>query len=466
MSGRSWLSVRQSRRGKAHYCITAAGRENAVDFVNSLPEQLESGRVGRKRLWLPQIGTEIPNMDKPRPHSERVTQPASNEFELELEEIEPDVRHAAKKLVPTQAQEEELLDLTFTKPGESLLAKKSAYDRATSLAGSRKSWRRMREEFNGLGGQKQIVARAVVGVLALLVAVWLMRATWRAVTFVVNSGTEVARDVVGQLQPKVATLKESSQQFTDKMRELWNEIQPEEDEVAAVVAPKRGEAGLIDGEPWPGRDKDRLAAADFVEPTAVIQGILIHKGVALTQDGLGVFHVDKPMTPEKPSWIGGFGLLKKPGGSVKALLHGTAVHHAEDGEIFVARYMRGEMGDFWIVKGPEGKRVVVYVRTKSKGEKTTPDGAAFVLDLHRTDCLAFVIEDGEIIGAQWCSKKTADNGGIVYEPPADIVSLSALRANSDEFQEYESQLQQAIAELPELNKSANAELQKHKRKLK
>lgn len=104
--------------------------------------------------------------------------------------------------------------------------------------------------------------------------------------------------------------------------------------------------------------------------------------------------------------------------------------------------------------------------TKSKGEKTTPDGAAFVLDLHRTDCLAFVIEDGEIIGAQWCSKKTADNGGIVYEPPADIVSLSALRANSDEFQEYESQLQQAIAELPELNKSANAELQKHKRKLK
>jgi hypothetical protein len=404
-------------------------------------------------------------MDKPRPHSERVNQPASEEFELELEEIEPDVRHAAKKFAAPQAQEDELLDVTFTKPGESLLTQKSAYSRATSLAGAKSSWRRMRGELNGLKGQKQLLARAVVGVLALLMALWLARATWRAVVYVANSGAEVARGVAGKLEPQVATLKESSQQFTDKMRELWNEVQPTEEEVGGGAAPKFGEARQIDGEAWPADERDQLQSADFVEPIDVIKGILVHKGVKLTQDGLGVFHVDKPMPPETPAWIGGFGLLKKPGAAVKALLHGTVAHHAEDGKVFVARYMRGEMGDFWIVTGPEGKRVVVYVRTKAKGAKVTPDGAAFVLDLYRTDCLAFVMENGEIIGAQWCPKKRDANDQVVYEPPTDIASLSALRAGSQDFEHYERQLLQAIAEMPELNKSANRVLQEQKRNI-
>jgi hypothetical protein len=404
-------------------------------------------------------------MDTPRRPSERVNQPAPQDFELELEEVEQDTKPRAKRYVSELNAEDDLLDVTFTKTGESLLAKKNAYSRATSLASSRSSWRRMQEDFKALNGKKQLLLRTIVGMFALLVAFWLVAAGWRAVAFVVNSGKAVARDVAGKLRPNVATLQETSQQFTEKMRGLWNEMQPNEDETAAVLIPKRAEAQRIDGNAWPARNQDQLTSDDLVAPTAVIDGILVHKGVPLTSDGLGVFHVDLPMTPEKPAWIGGFGLLKKPGVPLKALLHGTVVHHAENEKIFVARYLRGEMGDFWIVSGPEEKRVVVYVRTTTEKGKPTPDGAAFVLDLHRTDCLAFVFENGEAIGAQWCGKKRDENGEIVYEPPTDIVSLSALKADSVEFPEYENCLQQALGELLGMHNAANATLQKHKRKI-
>jgi hypothetical protein len=402
----------------------------------------------------------IPPHDGKRP-------PSGDGFELELDETETDselrVRRASGKATP----QEELLDLTFTKPGQSLNASKSPYDRAVSTAQSRLAWRRMREDFKGLGGFTQAGTRIVLGIVVLLLAFWLVRAVWRGAVYAVNSSTAIAREVTGKLQPKVGVLQDSGQQLTEKMRELWKDFQAEGNELTEVPQPlKRVQARRVDGDEWPSREQDQLEASDFGEPNALIEELLVHKGIPLTSDGLGVFHVDKPMSPERPSWIGGFGLLKPRGSPVKALLHGTLVHHGEDGDVFVARYRQGSMQDFWIVKGPEEKRVVVYSKMRMRGGNAEPDGAAFVLDKNRTTALALVYEEGEPFGGQWCQKTRDENGKFVYQPPTDILSLSELRVSSPESQDYLQYLDEAYTQLPQLQRAGNGALQAYRRSTK
>jgi len=402
-------------------------------------------------------------MDQRRPPHERPNPPPSGEFDLELDEIEADAALRAKRGPSKAAPPEELLDLTFTKPGESLHASKTAYNRATSTAQSRLTWRRMREDFRSLGASGKLVVRAVVGVAVLLFAFWLMRVVWRGAVYAVNSGAAVARGVAGTLQPNVGAVQESGQQFIEKMRQLWNDVQSEGNELAGVAAPQRVETQQVEGDAWPAREEDQLASSDLAVPTELISSLLVHKGIALTPDGLGVFHIDEPMPPEKPSWIGGFGLLKRKGGSPKALLHGTVVHHEENGDVLVARFRQGEMNDFWMLEGPAEKRVVVYVRMIPRGGKAVPDGGAFVLDSHRTTALALAYESGAPIGAQWCTKKRDEKGAFVLEPPADILSMSELRGSSPESQGYLQYLEKALERVPDMQKGATGALQKYRR---
>lgn len=406
-------------------------------------------------------------MDDRLPPQDGKGPPLGDGFDLELDQIESDSELRVRRVTGKSTPQEELLDLTFTKPGQSLHTSKSPFDRVVSTAQSRLAWSRMRKDFKGFGGSTQAITRIVLGIVVLLLAFWVVRAVWRGAVYAVNSSTDIARELAGKLQPKVGALQDSGQQFTEKMRDLWKDFNAEANELPDMPRPpKRVQALQFDGDEWPSREQDQLEAADFSEPNTLIEELLVHKGIPLTSDGLGVFHVDKPMPTERPAWIGGFGLLKPRGAPVKALLHGTLVHHGEDGSVFVSRYRQGVMQDFWFVKGPEERRVVVYSRMRMVGANAVPDGAAFVLDKNRTSALGLVYEDGESMGGQWCQKTRDEKNQFVYQPPIDILSLSELRASSPESQEYLQYLEEAFAQLPELQKAANGALKAYRRSTK
>jgi hypothetical protein len=404
-------------------------------------------------------------MDTPPPRPDRTDSPAPNGFELELEGIETDTELRKTRKQSSAQEQDTLADITFTKPGEALLTGKSMYSRAKSLASSKSQWQAMRDDFTSLNTQKKAILSAAIGIVLLLVAFWILRAGVRAVAFAVKSGTAAARDVVGKVQNNVAGLTERGAQFADKVQAIVEEAKPQDEEVASIVPPKVAEARRLRGQAWPGRNEDGLSSKDFAHPTEVINGILIHKGVDIRDDGCGVFHIDPPMTAEKPAWIGGFRLFGR-GSSAKAKLHGTVVHHIENGDTFVARYNEGDLSDFWVSKGPDQNRVVVYVRATVNRGKPIPDGAAFVLDERRTSCLAFVFEKGEPIGAQWCVKARDERGRFAYSPPTDLVTMTEMKADSKEFQDYSRLLEQAITEFMDIDSAADAALQKYKRQMK
>lgn len=398
---------------------------------------------------------------------------ADQVFELELDATESDSQLRGARRTGSASEEEDLSDITFTKPGQSLLTPKSSYSKASDLRSARTSWRRMIADFKGLPARKQLIARIVIGAVAALVALWLLQVAWRAVDSLVRSGQAVARSAVEKLQPDVGKLRESGQQFAERMRALWDEHVPADEDTpdVAVVVPSVGPEAQQQaaGDAWPSRLQDKLDVERIQEPKDLIDDLVRYKG-AFTPDGLGVFHVDDPRFPDQPPWIGGFGLLRKPGLQSKPLLHGTLMHHAEDGTTFVIRYLRGTIRDFWCLQGPADARFVMYSSLGIKNNEPLADGGAFVLDAGNAACLALVFADGEPMGGQWCVKKQVEGkqekgkppqpSKTVYEPPTTIVSLDKLADDEGRVTEYMSRLEKALGAIPDIQTEAVGELRK------
>lgn len=441
---------------------------SCAEFVDSLFREVESARQTPAPVAHAATGEAPLELESPETAATHTAAPRSTapiDVPLELEEIETDaVRRSARK---SKEPFDEALDITFTKVGESLLAPKSAYDRARSLAGARSAWRRMREGYGELASPQQWIARAAVAVLGVMLAVWLLQAGWRGVRYVAGAAQTAAKTVVDKVQPDVGSLKESGQQFAQKMRDLWNDIRPpdEADEHGAEpAAPSQGrEERQVEGTPWPDRAQDELSSVVLRAPTALITEIMGYKGIQLTADGLGAFHVDDPGNADRPKWIGGFGMLKKPGLPRKAVLHGTVVHYDDDGATCVARYVRGGMGEFWRITDREGRPVVAYTRLKNAGTSDAfqPDGAAFVLDGFRTSCVAFSSTKGKLVGGQWCAKAKDEDGNDIYLPPGEIADVAKLDAADEAFKESHEMLESMLEKIPEFHKQAVAALKSH-----
>jgi len=389
--------------------------------------------------------------------------PSSNSgFELELDEVESDTDLRSTRAKIDEAEEEDLSDLTFTKANQGLHAPKSTFDKATDLRGSRASWRRLSNDFKGLPIKQQTLAKVVIGAIALLVGLWLLRAGWRMVDFVIQEGRELAQGTVGKIQPDLGKLRGTGQEFADRMKGLWNEHvdvagdAAEVSVIAPVVAPEQS------GRNWPGRPQDSLSSDQFQEPSTLVEELIRHKG-AYTQDGMGVFHIDNPQFPDMPQWIGGFGILRQPRKRSKPLLHGTLVHQADDGVTIVARYTKGKIKDFWASQGPAEDRTLVYAAMESKDDGPIADGAAFVLDSKDNACLAFAFSDGEVTGGQWCTKTRNEQKQLVYEPPKVIRSIEELSADEGRFAEYKSQLDRVLAMIPAMQTQAVEELEQYVR---
>lgn len=439
------------------------------DFASDLLADLESSPSGRTAAGASPSSGEGPlELAEPEASAGLAAsgtqgRPADQSFQLELEEI--DGESARRKARKTSDIDEgvDLGDITFTKPGQALLTPKTTYQKATDLGGVRAAWRRMGGGFKGLPARKQLIARVAVACVGLVVALWVVRAGWRAADWLVRSGRSAVQGVAGrfEVKPGVEAFRESSKEFVDRMRSLWEEHVADDEQPAAtaVVAPVRPEGGA-----WPSRPQDKLTSDEMKEPNDLIDALVKNKG-AFTNAGVGVFHVDDPKFADQQSWIGGFGLVRKGPSSSKPLLHGTLVHHTEDGDVFVARYQVGKILDFWCIeRGPAKKNFVVYASLITKDDALVPDGAAFVLSPDRSNCLALVYQDGEAVGAQWCTMKRDKDGQPMFDPPTSRVDIDSLRSADERFTEYVERLDAALVPLPDIQKKAIAELRAYVRK--
>jgi hypothetical protein len=389
--------------------------------------------------------------------------PAVKTYELELDAVESESQLRASRRKSADVEEEDLAEITFTKPGQNLLTPKSKLDTATSLAGSRASWRRMASQFKGLPVQQQWITRGLIGLVVALAALWLVRVGWRAVDSLVQSGRQVAQTAMEKLKPDTQALRQSGGEFVQQMRGLWDQHvaddgSPVTNKVILPSAPQQE----LGGDGWPGRVQDRLDASQLQEPSDLIADLAKHKGVFVQDQGLGVFNVDDPRFPEHPPWMGGFGLARKGRGlASKPLLHGTLVHHAEDGSTFVGRYAAGAVRDFWCVQGAADDRIVTYaVLTNDKEGEPIADGVAFVMKPKDEACLAFVFADGELSGGQWCGVQQNEEKETFFSQPRSIQGIDDLVAADERVSAYKARLDKMLAALPEIQEAAVGELRK------
>lgn len=397
---------------------------------------------------------------------------AAQSFQLELENIDGDSTKRKAKKTSEVDDGMDLGDITFTKPGQALLTPKTSYQKATDLGGTRAAWRRMSGGFKGLPAGKQLIAKAVVACVGLLVAVWVVRAGWRAADWLVRSGRSVVQDAMEKVQPNVGKLRESGEGFAARMRGMWEEVvvadgETGEDSIGTTGSVVVGDAApsRIEGDAWPTRPQDALTVEVLKEPTAFIQEVGRHKG-AFTNDGLGVFFVDDPKFADQQSWIGGFGLMRKKTSS-KPLLHGTLVHNADAGDVYVARFKVGRIRDFWCVeRSPAKKNFVVYATLITKDDSLVRDGSAFVISPDRKECLALVYQDGEPVGAQWCEKKKNDAGEEFFEPPTGRTDIETMKSKDGRFTDFVTRLDEAVVAMPAIQQEAEAELRAYVRKKK
>jgi hypothetical protein len=390
--------------------------------------------------------------------------PTVKTYELELDAGESDSQLRASRRASADVEEEEdLSEITFTKPGQNLLTPKSKIDKATSLAGSRASWRRMASQFKGLPVQQQWITRGLIGLVVAIAALWLVRVGWRAVDSMVQSGRQVAQTAREKFKPDTQAIRESGEDFVQRMRGLWDQHVAEDGAPVTnkVILPSSPQQEL-GGDGWPGRVQDQLGASQFQEPSDLIADLVKHKGVFIQNQALGVFNVDDPRFPEHPPWIGGFGLVRKGKGlPSKPLLHGTLVHHAEDGSTFVGRYAAGAVRDFWCVQGAADDRIVTYAALATSEDGTpVADGAAFVMKPKDEVCLAFVFANGELSGGQWCGVQQNEKKETFFSQPRSIQGIDALVAADERVSLYKAQLEKLLASLPEIQETAVGELRK------
>lgn len=445
---------------------------SCVAFAAELLAELDASTTGPARVGSAGARDDAPlELAAAEPSGASAAQ--GQPFDLELEEIETsaDLRSARRKA--SSVEEEDLSDIVFTKPGQTLTTPKSVYHKAADLAGARASWRRMTDQYKSLSKQRQVTARLVIGCIALLVALWAVRAGWRAVDSLVRSGRSLAEGAVRSMQPNVNVARETGEEFFAQMKSLWSEHVLEDEDIPAgslIVADSSAPPApdRMENSAWPARPQDVLLAEQIREPTGLIADLTRNKG-AFTREGLGVFHVDDPRFADQQSWIGGFGLLRKAPGESKPLLHGTLVHRAENGDIFVAQYLRGRISRFYCVeKSPTKENFIVFANMMTRNDEPIRDGAAFVLGPDRATCLALVFQDGEAVGGKWCDQKTEKDGSKRFETPAVILSVNDLEAQDSRFSEYLGRLEQAAAAVPDIEADAKAELRKfvRNRKLK
>lgn len=377
-------------------------------------------------------------------------------------ELEIDDRVAAEATARQKVQaasEEDLSDLTFTRVKQGLLSGKSTYDKAMDLQATRASWRRVAEEYGSLSTNKRTVTKIVVATLVLVLAIWILQLGWQGVIYVTSAGRALAQRA-GSAIPEIDTVKMQGQLAAKHMRELWDEHvtiatnqETPEGSIVAAPPPPQGEA-------WPSEEEHAIATDAMAEPTDLIDEIVGYKGEYIASQGIGVFHVDDPSSPELPTWIGGFGLTQGQRGRRAPLLHGTLFHQA-DGSKYVIRYLRGELQDFWLVRN--AGQQIVYAKLKIVDGEPALNGAAVVLDTSADACLALDYSNGELRGGQWCTRDSNSDNAIKFIPPETILPIDALPGNTDLINAFIRTLDTSVSSTLGLESRAKAELQAYTR---
>lgn len=361
--------------------------------------------------------------------------------------------------------EEELLDITFTKPGENLLTERGTLSKAASFGSSRSAWRRMIREFQQLSGSRKGIATALAGAGVLIVAFVVISVVWWAAVGVTNwvgSAWETARTAI---QPDVGSLTKSGEQTLEKAKGLWEEWKPKDSGDGAppdrpLTPPAKIGSTKLAGNPWPERPEDQLAEEDLAEPVAMVEQITAAKDAAPSVDGTGlvrgVFVVPDETGTTELKWVGGFGVRPK-GRELKSSdspkLDGTVCSRMEDGSTWVAEYSMDEIKQFWLIKDDQGGRLTVSARVASVKDAVVLNGAAFVLDEGVPECLALVYEEGTLVGGQWCTKVPKEEEGapperVAFAPPSDVVAPEKLADADSGFDRASKALAAAVEQLP------------------
>ena len=379
--------------------------------------------------------------------------------------------------------EEELVDITFTKQGENLLTQRGKISEAASFGSTNASWRRMMREFQQLSGSRRGIAKAVAGVGIIIVAFVLITFMWRAAIGVTNWASSAWETAKPSIPLDVGMLRKSGEQVIDKAKTLFTELQPKDDGGGdapdeGLMPPARIGSQRAQGDLWPERLEDQVAEEELAEPASMIEETIASKDNAMSNDGAGVlrgfFSVPLPSDPEQLEWVGGFAVRPKKGLEFKSsdtpLLDGTVVNRLSDGTTFVGQYSQGTMKQFWLTKDQEGRRVTVSAKVDGVTTVATLNGAAFVIDESVPECLVLVYDAGDLIGGQWCTVAPQDDTEplpedaaslpkrVAFTPPTDIVPPDRLRALDAGFAKAVETLQEAVQQVPAWNQEAREAL--------
>lgn len=362
--------------------------------------------------------------------------------------------------------EDDLLDITFTKRGEDLLAQRSKLAQAASFGSSRGTWRRIVRDFQQLSGTRKGVVRAVAGVAAIVLAFVLISVAWRVAVGVTNWVRGTWETAKTSILPDSETLKKSGKTAIEKAGQLWSEWKPKDtgtgqpSDTEPKPPPRIGSLKVA-GEVWPERAEDQLLQEDLAEPVAMIDELTASKDKAPSQEGTGlvrgVFNIPEKDNNDQLQWVGAFTV--RPRGarltsSDSPVLDGTVMNSREDGSIVVAKYEAGEMTQFWLIKDDQGQKTTISARVaRIEKDSVTLDGAAFILNESVPECLALVYQDGELVGGQWCSKVKPDGSEppserVTFEAPTDIVTPDKLASVDSGFEALSKELAAAIEQLP------------------
>jgi hypothetical protein len=409
--------------------------------------------------------------------------PAEKPLELgdSFAATKPQPRAEARRLATDD--EDELLDITFTKPGEDLLTQRSKLSQAASFGSSRETWRRIVRDFQQLSSSRKVVVRAVAGVAAIVLAFVLLSVAWRVAVGVTNWVRGTWETAKTSILPDSETLKNTGKNAIDKATQLWSEWKPKDtgagspSDTELKPPPKVGSLKVA-GDVWPERPEDQLLQEDLAEPVAMIDELTASKDKAPAQEApgfvRGVFAVPEKDNKDQLEWVGGFTVsLKgaKPTSSDSPVLDGTIMNYREDGSILVATYEAGEMTQFWLIKDDQGEKTTISARVGRIGKDlVTLNGAAFVLNEGVPECLALVYEDGDLVGGQWCTKVNPESTdppleGVAFEAPTDIVSPDKLATVDAGFDAASKQLAAAVEQLPAWHVAARKALRDRYKKV-